>query len=100
MPAFSRLKYSWITSLMVVCDSFIVNCCAPVGPAQNSAVAAAMKANDLTMVRIVASSQWLWCSTSSLGEQNAHADERDIGNVGDQPQPRKYPRTGNTTPPS
>ncbi len=37
MPAFICLKYSWVTSLMVGSDSFMVNCCAPAGTRRKNA---------------------------------------------------------------
>ena len=66
MPAFSRLKYSCVTSLTVGSDSFIVNCCAIAGAAAESMLAAAPATTKrLTVVRIGTSSQSLFYGFAS-----------------------------------
>ena len=46
MPAFIRLKYSWVTSLMVGSDSFMVNCCALAGSAASKPPATRPSADE------------------------------------------------------
>src|SRR6266568_5090727 len=82
MPAFIRLKYSYVTSLMVGCDSFIVNCCALAGIAARTPLATMPAANVFRILCIGLVLPTRVCS--SFGQQIFDADQRDVRNIGDE----------------
>src|SRR5882724_5075540 len=89
MPAFIRLKYSYVTSLMVGCDSFIVNCCAFASVAARTPPATMPAAASLftpaSVFRIICIGLVLPTRVClSFGQQIFDADQRDVRNVGDQ----------------
>src|SRR6266568_2186465 len=70
---------------MVGCDSFMVNCCARAGTTAKSA----LTAMPATAKRLVVACMFflpLVLEFSTLGEQGAHADQRDFRHVSDKRQ--------------